>query len=106
MSLPAVGTYKARTRMRQIDLSNPEIGCHGRAPWYLTRRLPTWQASLYIAKIFRTLGIDDNSVEFPFLAATGSGGDEVSRSCWSRRLRSLSCSVARTLVLRDTVSCR
>ena len=47
---------------------------------------PAWQAALYIAKIFRTLGIDDNSAEFPFLAATGSGGDEVSRSCSSRCL--------------------
>ena len=34
------------------------------------------KAALYIAKIFRTLGIDDNSAEFPFLTGTGSGGDE------------------------------
>jgi len=34
------------------------------------------KAALYIAKIFRTLGIDDNTSDFPFLTSQGAGGDE------------------------------
>ncbi len=33
------------------------------------------KAAVYMAKIFRTLGIDDNSADFPFLASAGAGGD-------------------------------
>jgi cysteinyl-tRNA synthetase len=34
------------------------------------------KAAIYIAKIFRTLGIDDNGADFPFLTSAGAGGDE------------------------------
>jgi cysteinyl-tRNA synthetase len=34
------------------------------------------KAALYIAKIFRILGIDDNGADFPFLSSSGAGGDE------------------------------
>eukprot|EP00960_Hanusia_phi_P052039 761207-Hanusia_phi.AAC.1 len=34
------------------------------------------KAAVYIAKIFRILGIDDNGSDFPFLTSAGGGGDE------------------------------
>ncbi|EKX54961.1 cysteinyl-tRNA synthetase [Guillardia theta CCMP2712] len=34
------------------------------------------KAAVYISKIFRVLGIDDNGSDFPFLTSAGAGGDE------------------------------
>jgi len=41
-----------------------------------TKSLIVNKAAVYIAKMFRTLGIDDNSADFPFASSTGGGGDE------------------------------
>jgi len=41
-----------------------------------TKSLLVNKAAMFIAKTFRTLGIDDNSAEYPFASSTGGGGDQ------------------------------
>eukprot|EP00288_Rhodomonas_lens_P016752 CAMPEP_0177703986 /NCGR_PEP_ID=MMETSP0484_2-20121128/7958_1 /TAXON_ID=354590 /ORGANISM="Rhodomonas lens, Strain RHODO" /LENGTH=832 /DNA_ID=CAMNT_0019215365 /DNA_START=51 /DNA_END=2549 /DNA_ORIENTATION=- len=41
-----------------------------------TKSLLVHKAAMYIAKTFRTLGIDDNATEYPFASSTGGGGDQ------------------------------